>query len=143
MLIKNYQIYNKPKRTKNVEDSMSKHSKNYRQNELKIRRTEATSDRLTSRAGLSLFVAYMHSIQIFNWLDRWFGSIRKSKKSIDINRIFKQGLCFFFDATCRRLTYFDLVSHDEGYASSIETPIENMASSDQMKRYRRQDCLSR
>ena len=46
---------------------MSKHSKNYRQNELKIRRIEATSDRLTGRAGLFLFVAYLHNIDIFNW----------------------------------------------------------------------------
>ena len=58
---------------------MSKHSKNYRQNELKIRRIEATSDRLTGRAGLTLFVAYLHGIQIFDWFDRWFGSIRKNR----------------------------------------------------------------
>jgi len=135
MLVKNHQIDNKPKRTQQVEDSMSKHSKNYRQNELKIRRIEATSDRLTGRAGLSLFVAYMHGIQVFSWLDRWFGSIRKSKKGLNITELFKQALCFFVDDTSRRLTYFDQISHDEGYAGSIETPIENMASSDQMKRF--------
>jgi hypothetical protein len=114
---------------------MSKHSKNYRQNELKIRRIEATSDRLTGRAGLSLFVAYLHGIRIFNCLDRWFGSIRKNRKGIAITELFKQALCFFVDGTSRRLTYFDQISIDDGYAGSIETSIEDMASSDQMKRF--------
>ena len=86
---------------------MSKHSRNYRQNELKIRRIEATSDRLTGRAGLALFVAYLHGIEIFDWLDRWFGSIRKNRKGVAIAELFKQVLCFFVDGTSRRLTYFD------------------------------------
>jgi hypothetical protein len=114
---------------------MSKHSKNYRQNELKIRRIETTSDRLTGRAGLALFVAYMHGIHIFSWFDRWFGSIRKNRKGLPITELFKQVLCYFVDGTSRRLTYFDQLSHDEGYAGSIETPINNMASSDRMKRF--------
>ncbi|BBO67048.1 IS1380 family transposase [Desulfosarcina alkanivorans] len=114
---------------------MSKHSKNYRQNELKIRRIETTSDRLTGRAGLALFVAYMHGIQVFGWFDRWFGSIRKNRKGIEITELFKQVLCFFADGTSRRLAYFDQISRDEGYAGSIETPIEDMASSHQIKRF--------
>ena len=114
---------------------MKKHSKNYRQNELKIRRIEATTDRLTGRAGLALFVAYLHSIEIFKWFDRWFGSIRKSRKGLEIHELFKQVLCFFVDGTSRRLTYFDQLSQDEGYAGSIETPTSNMASSHQVKRF--------
>ncbi len=114
---------------------MNKHSKNYRQNELKIRRIETTSDRLTGRAGLTLFVAYLYNIEIFSWFDRWFGSIRKTKKGLAITELFKQALCFFVDGTSRRLTYFDKLAQDDGYAGSIETPIENMASSERMKRF--------
>lgn len=114
---------------------MSKHSKNYRKNELKIRRIETTSDRLTGRAGLALFVAYLNGIQVFSWFDQWFGSIRKNRKGIAITELFKQALCFFVDGTSRRLTYFDQLSDDEGYAGSIETAKESMASSDQMKRF--------
>jgi hypothetical protein len=114
---------------------MSKHSKNYRQNELKIRRIEATSDRLTGRAGLALFVAYLHGIQIFNWFDRWFGTMRKTRKGLAIAELFKQMLCFFVDGTSRRLTYFDQLSQDQGYAGSIETKKEHMASSHQIKRF--------
>ena len=69
---------------------MSQHSKNYRQNELKIRRIEATSDRLTGRAGLALFVAYLHGIEIFDWLDRWFGSFNDGT-SAQTRRLLKQG----------------------------------------------------
>jgi len=114
---------------------MNRYSKNYRQNELKIRRIEATSDRLTGRAGLALFVAYLHSIEIFDWFDRWFGSIRKNRKGLAITELFKQVLCFFVDGTSRRLTYFDQLSQDEGYAGSIETPTVHMASSHQVKRF--------
>ncbi len=70
---------------------MSKHSKNYRKNELKIRRIEATSDRLTGRAGLALFVAYLHGIEIFDWFDRWFGSMRKNRKGLAYYRAFQAG----------------------------------------------------
>jgi hypothetical protein len=93
---------------------MGKHSKSYRQNELKIRRIETTSDRLTSRAGLALFVTYLHGIEIFNWFDRWFGAIRKNRKGLAITELFKQMLCFFVDGTSRRLTYFDQLSQDDG-----------------------------
>jgi len=114
---------------------MSKHSKNYRQNELKIRRIETTSDRLTGRAGLALFTAYLHGIEIFDWFDRWFGSIRKNRKGLAITELFKQVLCFFVDGTSRRLTYFDQLSQDGGYAGSIETDLKDMASSHQIKRF--------
>lgn len=125
----------KQKHTQLVKDSMSKYTKKYRQAEQKIHRIETTTDCLTGRAGLALFVAYLHSIQIFNWFDRWFGSIRKSRKGIGIPELFKQVLCFFVDGTSRRLAYFDQLSQDDGYAGSIETAKKNMASSDQIKRF--------
>ncbi len=69
MLDNIHQINSKHTHAQQVKDSMSKHNKNYRKNELKIR---------------------------------------------------------------RRLTCFDPLFKDEGYAGSIETPIENMASSDRL-----------
>jgi hypothetical protein len=68
MFVKTAKVQQAIAHTQQVKDSMSKHSKNYRQNELKIRRIEATSDRLTGRAGLALFVAYLHGIQVFDGL---------------------------------------------------------------------------
>jgi hypothetical protein len=57
---------------------MAKNNKVYRKSELKISDVEPTSEKLTGRAGLTFFVAYLHSIQIFPVLDRMFGSIRKN-----------------------------------------------------------------
>ena len=114
---------------------MNNHTQTDRQNKLKIRRIETTSDRLTGRAGLALFVAYLHETGIFPWIDRWFGTIRKSRKGLDITEIFKQVLCFMTDGTSRRLTYFDELAKDDGYAAAIETDTRSMASSHQIKRF--------
>ena len=114
---------------------MKRYSKNYRKKELKISAIETTSERLTGRAGLTLFVAYLHQIEIFPLLDRFFGSIRKSKKGIAVFELFKQVLCFMADGTSRHLTYFDQLAGDPGYAGSIETDMAHMASSHRIKRF--------
>ncbi len=135
MFVKTYQSHHKQYSTQQVEDFMKNRSKNYHKRERKIQRIEATQDRLTGRAGLTLFVVYLHRIRIFEYIERWFGSIRKSSKGLAICEMYKQILCFFFDGTSRHLTYFDQIRQDEGYAGSIETDMESMASSHQMKRF--------
>jgi len=52
-----------------VEDFVNKNSKNYRKKELQISAVEMTRDRLTGRAGLALFVAYLHQVRIFPLID--------------------------------------------------------------------------
>ena len=49
----------------------------------KIDTVQTTSDILTSRGGLSLFVRYVHNIQLYPHLERLFGGIRKSLLSQD------------------------------------------------------------
>jgi hypothetical protein len=68
-----------------MEDFMAQNSKKYRKKELQISQIEKTYDRLTGRAGLALFMEYLHAIEIFAWLQRFFGTIRKNRK----------GLCIF------------------------------------------------
>ncbi|MEN8251837.1 MAG: IS1380 family transposase [Bacteroidota bacterium] len=114
---------------------MKRYSKDYRKKELKISTIEMTNERLTGRAGLTLFVAYLHQIGIFPLLDRYFGSIRKSRKGIAIFELFKQVLCFMADGTSRHLTYFDKLADDPGHAGSIETDMAHMASSHRIKRF--------
>jgi hypothetical protein len=114
---------------------MSKYNKNFRKKELQISEIQVTGERLTGRAGLALFVAYLHRIEIFPQLDRLFGSIRKNKKGIEVFELFKQVLCFMVDGSSRHLTYFDQLTGDSGYAGSIETDMENMASSHRIKRF--------
>ncbi|EFK06162.1 conserved domain protein [delta proteobacterium NaphS2] len=114
---------------------MGKDSKKFRKKELKISGVEMTSERLTSRAGLALFVGYLHQIQIFPMLDRFFGTIRKSKKGVAVTEIFKQVLCFMTDGTSRHVTYFDQLAEDAGYAGAIETDKGDMLSSHRVKRF--------
>ena len=101
----------------------------------KINRVETTADCLTDRAGLALFVRYLASTQIGRLLERWFGSIRKSRKGLAIIELFKQLFCFFADGTSFHLTRFDELAEDPGYAATIETPASRMASSHQVKRF--------
>ena len=114
---------------------MKRYSKDYRKKELKISAIEVTNERLTGRAGLTLFVAYLHQIGIYPLLDRYFCSIRKNRKGVAVFELFKQVLCFMADGTSRHLTYFDQIADDPGYAGSIETDMAHMASSHRIKRF--------
>lgn len=114
---------------------MAKNNKTYRKSALKINDVEPTDEKLTGRAGLAFFVAYLHSIQIFSLLDRFFGPLRKSKKGSDIIELFKQMFCFMMDGTSRHLVHFDHLKNDAGYAGTIETTMEEMASSHTIKRF--------
>ena len=96
---------------------------------------EPTTDKLTGRAGLSLFTRYLRGIEIFSHRDRLFGSLRQSGKGPPIPEIFKQLFCFFLDGTSRHLVYFDALKQDEGYAGAIETGSKALLSSHAVKRF--------
>ena len=96
---------------------------------------EPTTQKLTGRAGLTLFTRYLRGIEIFPHLDRLFGSLRKSAKGQSIPEIFKQLFCFFLDGTSRHLVYFDALKQDEGYAGAIETGPKALLSSHAVKRF--------
>lgn len=110
-------------------------SENYSKSKPIINDVEVTGDVLTSRAGLTLFVRYLRSINLFPYLEMIFGKIRKSCKGQEISEIFKQLFCFFMDGTSRHLVYFDTLKVDEGYGSSIESEPDNMLSSHAVKRF--------
>jgi len=96
---------------------------------------EITTDVLTSRAGLTLFVRYLRGIDLFAFMEGIFCRIRKSRKGQEISEIFKQLFCFFLDGSSRHLVYFDTLKEDKGYAGSIETDPEHMVSSHAVKRF--------
>ena len=100
-----------------------------------IDRVEATSDTLTSRGGLALFVRYLRNIALSPVLERLFGSIRKNAKGQPVSEIFKQLFCFLLDGTSRHLVYFDDLKKDEGYAAAMETAPDQMLSSHAVKRF--------
>jgi len=96
---------------------------------------QVTSDWLTGRAGLNLFVRYLRGIDLYPHLDRLFGSMRKHPKGLAITELFKQVLCFLFDGTSRHLTHFDALTIDLGYAATIESDPKALASSHTVKRF--------
>lgn len=100
-----------------------------------IQEIGTTSDKLTSRAGLSLFVRYLDKTGIKSLIDAFFGSLRKSCKGKKIYDIFKQVFCFFIDGMSRHLTYFDSLKEDEGYGASIEFNVDELCSSHIIKRF--------
>ena len=94
-----------------------------------------TSDVLSSRGGLTLFVRYLRNIHLYPRLERLFGSMKKSRKGQAVAEIFKQLLCNFVDGTSRHLVHFDAVAGDEGYAGTIESRWEALLSSHAVKRF--------
>jgi len=100
-----------------------------------IDRVEITTDTLTGRGGLSLFVRYLRGIGIFPQLESFFGSIRRSRKGQPISEVFKQLFCFFLDGTSRHLVHFDALCRDAGNAGAIESEPATMLSSHAVKRF--------
>ena len=101
----------------------------------RIAKVATTSDTLTNRAGLALFVRYLSQIQIAPLLEEAFGPLRKSRKGLPLWSLFQQLFCFLLDGTSRHLRYFDHLKADPGYAATIETARDQMASSHAMKRF--------
>ena len=102
---------------------------------LRISGIGITSDTLTSRGGLSLFVRYLDAIGIMSIITRLFGSIRKNRKGNGIEEIFKQLLCNFVDGTSRHLVHYDRIKEDTGYAGVIESTPSTLMSSHVVKRF--------
>ena len=96
---------------------------------------QPTSETLTGRAGLSLFVRYVRGIGLYPHLDRLFGSLRKSRKGQPVTEIFKQLLCFLLDGSSRHLVSFDALKEDAGYGGAIETKPEALLFSHAVKRF--------
>jgi len=124
---------------RNITFRVGEYMKAKNKNSAKINTTidgvESTSDVLTGRGGLILFVRYLTAIGILGRLQDWFACIRKSGKGQPVAEIFKQLFCFFVDGTSRHLVYFDTLAKDEGYARGIETNPSDMLSSHSVKRF--------
>ena len=59
---------------------------------LRIDKVEIITDKLTSRAGLTPFVRYLDSINVFPTFEKRFRTIRK-KKNQPLASVFKQIIC--------------------------------------------------
>ncbi len=112
-----------------------KTSKASKQCQARINDVEPTEEQISGRGGLSLFVHYLEQTRLHAYLESLFGRVRKSKKGLPVAELLKQILCFFADGTSMRLEYFDSLAKDPGYAGTIQTKPEAMASSHAVKRF--------
>lgn len=101
----------------------------------KIDTIKITTDNLTNRAGLNLFVKYIFGIGIYPYLQKWFGTMKKTGKGYAIVEMFKQLFCFFAEGSSRHMAWFDRLKEDRGYAGIIETSQEELYSTNQVKRF--------
>lgn len=100
-----------------------------------ITRVETTSDTLTGRGGLALFSRYLEKIGIFDLLEDRFGHVRRNSKGAGVRLLFRQTFCLLFDGTSVRMSHFDKLKRDRGYAAAIETDPSDMVSSHTAKRF--------
>lgn len=70
-----------------------------------IDKVETTSETLSGRGGLSLFALYLSRIQIYLFLERLFGAIRKNAKGQPEAEMFKQVFCFLVEGFSRHLVF--------------------------------------
>jgi len=102
---------------------------------VKINEVGITTDMLTSRGGLILFVRYLCKIRIMSQLERLFGSMRRNRKGQAVHEIFKQLLCYYVDGTSSHLVHFDSLKGNAGYAGAIESAPHVLVSSHGIKRF--------
>lgn len=113
---------------------MTKNTSTPQQNHSRISRIEVTREKLTGRAGLALFSRYVDSVGVASLVWRWFGPIRKSRKGLPIAECFRQLILFFVDGSSLRLSHFDELKADPGYAATIERRPQHLLSSHAVKR---------
>ena len=94
-----------------------------------------TEDTLTDRGGLALFLRYVDRVNVLPLLGHVFRSLRRSRKGLPLEILFKQVLAFFADGTSFALTRFDEVKREAGWAGILEIPGKLLASSHMVKRF--------
>ncbi len=86
-------------------------------NQVKINKIEITSDTISGRGGLVLFLRYLEETSFYSLLSRYLEHIKKSKKGLTLYQFLKQIMAFFIDGTDMTITGFDRKRNDGSYAA--------------------------
>jgi hypothetical protein len=100
----------------------------------RINKIESTPDLITGRAGLAPFCKYLESTGLLNRLESDFSSLKGSSKGLKVKDFFKQVMAWLMDGSSRHISYFDELKKDEGYAATLETDFNDLASSHSIDR---------
>lgn len=102
----------------------------------KITKIGVTSDKISGRGGLPLFLRYIEKIQLYSLISGTILSLLvTNNKGLKLQQFLKQMFAFFIDGTNMSISGFDQIKNDEGYAALLESKTDEMASSHQIKRF--------
>lgn len=102
----------------------------------KITKLGITSDKISGRGGLPLFLRYIDKTGLYQLISGTIVSlITKSNKGLQLSQFLKQIIAFCMDGTNTAISYFDQLKTDEGYAAIMESNTDELASSHQIKRF--------
>ncbi|MBA7577468.1 hypothetical protein ES708_19321 [subsurface metagenome] len=103
---------------------------------IKITKIGVTSDKISARGGLPLFLRYIERIGLYKLISsNVLSLVTKNGKGLQLQEFLKQIFAFFMDGTNMAMTGFDQLQIDEGYAALLESKTSEMASSHQIKRF--------
>ncbi len=109
--------------------------KSGQKNQRKIKKIEITSDKISGRGGLVLFLRYVEQIGFYKLSEKILGTVHKSGKGLSLNQFIKQILAYFVDGTYMTMESFNDLKKDKAYASLLENEENELASSHQVKRF--------
>jgi hypothetical protein len=101
----------------------------------KISAIQITSDKISGRGGLFLFLEYLENTRLFKLLEKYLGFLQRSRKGLPVSQFIKQIFAHLIDNTDPAMTGFDRRKSDEAYAALLGNNPEKMASSHQIKRF--------
>lgn len=102
----------------------------------KITNIGITSDKISARGGVSLFLRYIEKIKLYGLISNFFPSAFSSNsKGLQLQQFLKQMFAFFIDGTNMAISGFDQSKKDEGFAALLECNSCELASSHQIKRF--------
>ncbi len=102
----------------------------------KITKIGVTSDKISGRGGLPLFLRYIEKIGLYTLITGTILSLLVTNmKGLQLPQFLKQIFAFIMDGTDLSISCFDQKKRDAGYAAILESNTDEMASSHQIKRY--------
>ena len=102
----------------------------------KITKIGITSDKISARGGVALFLRYVERIGIYSVIFHAFSFlIKPGGKGLQLGEFLKQMFAFLIDGSYTSISYFDTLKSDQAYSALLENKPDEMASSHQVKRY--------
>ncbi len=109
-------------------------AKKYVSPQSKITKVGITTEKVSGRGGLTLFLQYVENLIFYPLFEKYYSFLRLSAKGLPVQQFIKQLMANFVDGTDMSLSSFDRRKNDESYAAVLENVGGQMASSHQIKR---------